>query len=466
MERRFARWSVILCGAAISLAGAWGAVAQTPAGEGDGEQGEPGAPEVLRNPASEKSTKQPSAKDPEQDTSKLLGAPSPEDAVPEKEDRYKGANDAAEARRRKALPPPKPPTGARRLRYKLERPISYGFRGEHRAAVRDREDLKQVYRAAHTVTYTPVGPDEELPPPAWTLDPAEQAQRAGALEDDEVRVLMEVEKSFGEFERPDLLGQTERTHQIMRQARISYRMREDGRIRDVRIHAPTHPLARNSIEQFARLASLMQPALPVRPVGPGDTWTQKITYRDGKGLAQFSQDSVNSYTFERWQTCGDTVCARIAVSQEMKSAGRMSFKARETRGASVGKGSGYILFDYRRGEVFMSNWELRGQGNVTAMERDEDAAANQDGDGDGEPVKELASAEVLVELEASSERMTPQGGLPPLPPRARSAQSRPPRAPRSDRTTPSSMELHLARRPDKQGRGPLWFPPADLRGPL
>lgn len=307
-----------------------------------------------------------------------------------------------------SLPPPELPTTPRVLRYKMTRPIEYVVRGNHRLAVQGRDDLEQRYVSSNVVRYTPLSSDDELPPRAWAMSLDDAAVDAKPLARGETRVLMRVLKSYSSFELPNMLNAPERSHQILRQATLSYRMDDRGKIDDVRVHAPTHPLARGSIEQFARLAATTQPVFPTRPVGPGDTWEQNAVYRDADGLAQYSEDTVNTYTLERWRPCRNSVCALIKVEQEMKSAGRMLYNKQETRGATLGQGTGLLLFDYRRGEIVRSTWKLRGRGSVTALEKK--------GEGDDAEIKELADADVLVEIEVAADRVDPPEGLPPLPP--------------------------------------------------
>lgn len=356
---------------------------------------------TAQSPPKGMSTKQPGA--PPQSLEELrkkgfIGVPNPDEEV---EDPGKNYPDPVELSKG-SLQPPKIPQTPQILRYRIDRPLRYVVRGTNRMAVKGREDLKQVYRTSNVVRYDPLGESDPLPASRWHNEDQQQVEKI-PLQPGELRVMMEVEKSYGEFLQPDLLEQTERTHQIMRQARVSYRMTEQGQISDVRVHSPTHPLAKSSLAQTAHLAGTMQPAFPERAVGPGDTWDQAIVYRDAEGLAQMSEDSVNRYTFERWRPCRDSLCAYITIKQEMKSAARMKWRDQETQGASTGNGEGWLLFDYQRGEIVKSSWVLRGQGFVRAY-----ADANV-----SDQKKELANAEVLVELEVVTERVDATDAMPP-----------------------------------------------------
>lgn len=286
--------------------------------------------------------------------------------------------------------PPTMPSTPQLLRYRVESPVRYLVRADSRMAVKDREDLKQVYRNSMVVAYRPI--DAQFMPPAinWGGRPIPDSARSG------VRILLEIEKTAGYFTQPELLAATERTHQIMRQAQMSYQLSPRGQVSDVVIHAPTHPLARSSVEQTALLAELMQPVFPEQPVGPGATWTQKATLRDGEGVAQMSQDLTNTFTLEAWRPCQAAACAYITIKQEVSNAGRLQHQQLETQGASTGGGEGWILFDPARGEVVKTSWKIQSQGFVKAK-------AKQGPD----DMKDLAQAEVLVEVELSSERIEP-----------------------------------------------------------
>lgn len=294
---------------------------------------------------------------------------------------------------------PKLPEGPLPLRYKLDEKVSYLVRGTSRMAVRDREDMKQIYTSAIVVDYEPVAL-KALPATAWRSPQGAQDAQAAPPSPDETRVLLSTRKAVGRFKRPVLFGEPERTHQIMRQAHLSYKLDPRGKVSDVRVHVPTHPLARGTLAQTTRMAELMQPVFPARPIGPGDTWTQELIYRDGEGIAKYSQDTVNTYTFKKWTPCRDTVCAMIEIKQEMKSAGRMVWRAQETRGTSLGGGEGLLLFDPHAGQVVKTLWKLKGQGNVKALQ----AVDGKPVDGKA-PTKTLADADVIVEVEITAERV-------------------------------------------------------------
>jgi len=290
---------------------------------------------------------------------------------------------------RGSLPPIEPPAAPQLLQYKVSRPTRYIVRSSHKLAIKEREDLKQVYKSSVEVTYSPLE-NQSRPRSLWYMPPP-------TIEGEPMLVGVSVSKARGEFVKPFLFGQTERTHQLMRQANFSYQLYPNGQTADHVFHAPSHPLGKSSFQQYSRLASTAQAVFPDRPVAPGSTWTQDVFYRDGEGLAQLSSDAVNTYKFEAWRPCRKSLCAYITITQDVKSAGRINDKNKETRGTSIGTGSGWLLFDYKSGELLKSNWKITSQGSVTALEKT--------GDEKDPEIKTLANATVLVEYEVTTERV-------------------------------------------------------------
>lgn len=290
---------------------------------------------------------------------------------------------------RGSLPPIEPPAAPQLLQYKVARPTRYIVRSSHKLAIKDREDLKQIYKSSVEVTYSPLE-QQSRPESLWYMPPP-------TIDGEPTLVGVNVSKARGEFVKPYLFGKTERTHQLMRQASFSYQLYPNGQTADHLFHAPSHPLGKSSFQQYARLASTAQAVFPDRPVAPGSSWTQDVFYRDGEGLAQLSSDAVNTYTFEAWRPCRKSLCAYITITQDVKSAGRINDKNKETRGTSIGAGSGWLLFDYKNGELLKSTWKIKSQGSVTALEKT--------GDEKNPKIEELANATVLVEYEVTTERV-------------------------------------------------------------
>ncbi len=349
------------------------------------------------------STKQPSPDKPGPSVEQLKGlpgAPDPDTSIkndpssdyPDGLKLSDSANGKLAEDNKGSLPPAEFPVAAQRLELKFERPLEYAVRGTHRLAIKDREDLKQVYRSAVRVRYEKIADLARRPEANWRV--SQDDGDALAKNKDLVPMLLTVEKSTGQYTYPELLAEPERVHQLTRAAQLSYLITPRGKIEDVQVHEPTSALSKNSIEHFAHMLSLSQPVFPERPVSPGDTWQQKILYRDGDGLAQLSEDSTNTFVFERWRSCRRGVCALISFKQDLRAAGRLTAGEHETQGTSVGEGEGWILFDYETGEVVKSYLKLKGLGTVRALGKSKDGS-----------LEEQASARVVTEYEVTSERI-------------------------------------------------------------
>ena len=304
-----------------------------------------------------------------------------------------------EAIKSPVVKPPKQPDGPVKLRYKVEAPVRYLVRGKHRAGVRDREAMRQIYTSSSVVSYRPVAEGEELPRAAWmALEKARKADGADATKaaSGSPRIMVEVEKAYGGFEQPALLKETERTHQILRQAKLSYVLEPNGKVSDVRVHEPTSPIGRSSFEQIRTLAQSIQPVFPERAVGIGDTWTQDVVYEDKRGTVVANQNSKNTYTFTSWRPCRESLCAYITIKQDMRSAALSGGGDSRSEASSAGQGEGWMLFDPFVGQVVKTYWKLNGQGKVRVREKGETE--------DGKPVAQI-EAEVVVEAEVTAERI-------------------------------------------------------------
>lgn len=365
-----------------------------------------------------KSTKQPSPDKPGPTVEELQGLPGAPDPTNQKvkdpsESYPEGFRlSEEEARREKgelqdigkgSLPPIDLPRGPHRLEFKFLRPLTYSVRGTHRLAIEEREDLKQIYLSTARVRYEKIDA-RDRPESIWPIDVAQKEDVTRAGGDDGATsfpVMMSVERSVGRYTYPELLAEQERVHQITRGAKLSYLIDPRGKIDDLQAHFPTNPLSKSSLEHFARMLSMSQAIFPDRPVKPGESWTQKILYRDGEGQAQLSEDSTNTFTFERWRSCRKSVCAFITFKQDLRAAGRLLVPDQETRGTSLGQGEGWLLFDYRAGEVVKSFVKITGQGAVEALSRKPSGDVTSD-----------AKARVLVEYEVTSERVDSEDAAP------------------------------------------------------
>ncbi|MEM1347285.1 MAG: hypothetical protein AAGI01_01930 [Myxococcota bacterium] len=314
-----------------------------------------------------------------------------EDAKRKAEEGEKDIYPEARESKTPILKAPALPTEPMKLEYALKAPLRYLVRGKHRAAVKGREDMRQIYTSSLLVTYAPMAPDAPLPAMAWMAPSLESAP--GGDKEGGARVLVSVEQAYGTFEEPPLLGDIERTHQILRQAVFSYVLRPTGKVTDVRIHEPTNPLSKFSMAQLVTAAENLQPVFPEEPVGPGSTWTQKFQYRDERGEVVFNEDASNVYKLEEWRPCRTGVCAYITIEQKMNASARLSSPGMRTDAASSGGGEGFMLFDPHTGQVVKTQWKIKGQGFTKAY-------ATKDGKD-----SQLVDAEVLVDVEFTTERI-------------------------------------------------------------
>jgi hypothetical protein len=146
---------------------------------------------------------------------------------------------------------------------------------------------------------------------------------------------------------------------------------------------------------MGNFAKSMQPVLPETPVKPGDTWTQTFSQRDEEGIAHLAGDTTNTYTLKEWRNCRAAMCAFIEISQEIKAAGKLTDRNMETRGAGVGTGTGWILFDYKKGQVVKSKWTMVTESWVKVLIEGRDKG----------PVERGPEAKIQVEVESTAERI-------------------------------------------------------------
>lgn len=278
------------------------------------------------------------------------------------------------------------PTEPVELRYRFTEPLRYDFTNASRMGFEDKPDLRQIYRSGMAVEYRPLTEIERAIIPQWRMDVnvgdnPKEAQ--GQI------VLATIYAFSGSFEEPYELIDTARTHQILKDAAFSYRITERGDISDLRIHPPTNPLARSSLEDVARLLGQAHPVFPEEPVGPGSTWKRTISLSFKDRAVVKAQDIELIYTFKEWDLCGVAQCAVISVDQHVKAAGRLLYDGNETRSASAGEGSGQFLFDYKAGEVRGSRWNLSVRGDTKAMQRA------------GSDIRELAAVNFHLEMDTT-----------------------------------------------------------------
>ncbi len=287
------------------------------------------------------------------------------------------------------LEPPSEPVA---LRFRFDEPMRMDVNNSSRMGFDQRPDLRQIYHSGMALEYTPISHEERDALRAWPI-----ASDDREAPDDAVPVLVTIYEFSGTFESPHELTDSARTHQILKDAAFSYLISPRGQVYDFRVHPPTNPLARASLEDLQRLITGSHPLLPDEPVEPGDTWTDSIELAFEEGNVVKTQDVTLTYRFERWGRCDMAYCALIEVDLEVKAAGRLTDGDFETQSGSVGTSSGWILFDHETGRVVRSRFELDTQGNTTARRRV------------GDTIEDLATARfnlnVLTRMELLDRRL-------------------------------------------------------------
>lgn len=290
---------------------------------------------------------------------------------------------------RRAIPiatPPPTPTEPVRLRFRYSSPLRYDFTNTSRMGFEDKPNLRQIYRSGMAIEYRPLTELERAVLPQWRM---KVSLGENATEPHGQIVLATVFSFSGTFEEPHELTDSARTHQILKDAAFSYRISDQGDISDLRIHPPTNPLARSSLEDVARLLGQAHPIFPDEPVEPGATWERTISLSVEDRAVVKATDITLTYSFDQWDQCGIAQCAIISVEQEVKAAGRLLYDGNETRSASAGSGSGQFVFDYKAGEIRSSRWNLSVRGDTKAMQRA------------GDQINELAAVNFHLEVDTT-----------------------------------------------------------------
>lgn len=281
-----------------------------------------------------------------------------------------------------------PPDGAIPLRFRWEQSMNYDVNNVLRMGFEERPDLRQIYRSGLAIEYSPISRVQRELLPAWRMRVDVPTRET----EGEVSYLLATVSNFtGVFEEPHELANASRTHQILKDAAFSFRIDDRGNVSDVRVHPPTNPLARASIEEMIRLLSVSHPVLPEEAVEPGARWTESIELSFEDGHVVKTQDVELSYHLEEWRPCGREQCAFIRVTQDVKAAARYIEGNLETQGASAGEGSGWFMLALDSGMVVSSRWNVSTRGRTQARQRD------------GDRIRELAESRYHIEIDSSVE---------------------------------------------------------------
>lgn len=258
-----------------------------------------------------------------------------------------------------------PPEEAVSLRFRFDSPTRYRVNNTSRMGFEDRPGFRQVYNSGLSIEYRPISQLQRDLFPQWPME-VELSEAPEVLGQP---ILVTISAFSASFDQPFPLQDTARTHQLLKDAAFSYRITDRGNVSDLRIHPPTSPLARSSIEEVVRLLAASHPLLPEDDVEPGDSWSHTISLEaDDEGVIKTHEVEL-TYTFDKWSRCGLHFCAVIDVDQEMKAAGRMVQSNQETRSATAGTSTGSFLFDPQEGRIIRSRWDLDAQGNTKVLQR-------------------------------------------------------------------------------------------------
>lgn len=271
-----------------------------------------------------------------------------------------------------------PPDTAVALRFDFDRTNTYQVRNSLRIDYDDRSHIASAYQSGHYVEYYPIDEQRRDELDYWPID----VDTDGDIDlGDTTTMRVSIGNTSNIFEQPDPLSSRTDAYSLLRQATITFRITDRGAIGDVRVHPPTNPLMRSSIEELIRLLAASHPPLPEEYISPGDSWTDTVEWSADSDDARLSQEATLTYTFERWATCDGDYCAVIDIDQDIEARGSYYAGTLETGTVSTGAGVGRILFDVQEGRVVDSQYNVTARGATQTVREDDD---------DGEPVNDFS----------------------------------------------------------------------------
>ena len=259
-----------------------------------------------------------------------------------------------------------PPAEPVELRLDLDESLTYQVVGQLRQSFEHRPDFETDYRSGLTVEYRPISEEERHRLPRWGVD----------LETDDDRpfdqsILMTVTDFSRIFDSPSHFRPPHESHQLMNQARLSFRLSDRGHLSDIRVHPPTNPLMRAGIEDAIRLSATSHPPLPRDPVEPGDKWSDSIdTTSSDEGTEQSYRLELD-YEFRGWTRCGDHHCVVIDVDHRLDSSGRQESRHLINETVASGDGTARLVFDPWQGRIVSSHWATSAAGDTETTRRQE-----------------------------------------------------------------------------------------------
>ena len=255
------------------------------------------------------------------------------------------------------------------LRFQWNEPLRYEIDNQITTSFEESSDLRQVYSTRMVIDYRPLSRTHRQLLPHWplSLERDNGADRRDQNHSHHRALLARLEEVSSGFEEPEALSQPQRSYQLLKNATFSFQISPRGLIRDPRIHPPTSPLVRTTLEEVVHLFSDSHPLLPEEPVAPGAEWHHSIHFSMSDSSVQKTQETEFTYRFARWTPCENNWCAVIEVIQEIRAEALVVTGERELRTSSQGEAKGVILFHPQRGKVLASQWflDLRGTSRGT-----------------------------------------------------------------------------------------------------
>lgn len=254
-----------------------------------------------------------------------------------------------------------PPEDPVVLRMTLDEPATYEVVSRLQMNYDNRPHFRPDYRSGLLVEYRPVDHHYRDRLPAWPLEltPADST--------DGQPVVATVTDYSAFFAQPPALGDPARMHSVLRDATFSYVLDDRGAIADLRIHPPTSPLIRASVEELSHLLDATRPLLPDHPVEPGDTWTDTIAVEIADDDGERDTEIETRYTFNAWQPCPSGFCALIEVEHQFDASGLRQLINLQNHGDARGAATSRILFDPDAGRVVSSFLETDADGTTATV---------------------------------------------------------------------------------------------------
>lgn len=254
------------------------------------------------------------------------------------------------------------------LRFSFDEPIRYDVRTKLGMEYAEQPELEPNYQSTMTVEYRHFPRQSRDLMPHWPM-------HIEALADESPRgtpVVATISEFSGAFDSPDELTESANHYQLLSDAVFSYRLTPRGTVTDVRVHPPTNPQARASVEELVRLLAMSHPALPEEAVEPGDRWSDQIDLTAEDGVVEQHLDLKLDYHFKEWTRCEQAFCAVIDIDQKMTARGQFAAGHLQTDSDATGSGKGRIVFNPSAGKIVESSWDIDVQGSTQTERRDGD----------------------------------------------------------------------------------------------